>query len=74
VELPGKQGRKAAWRTYYDARRREPMGALTDGEERVITFWSFQRYMLKATFTTLPAILILIAAVVAILLIEYGSK
>jgi len=49
------------------------MGTLTDGKEGSITFWSFQRYIITATFTTLPIMLIFIAAVIAILVIEFGT-
>ncbi len=42
-----------------------------DLPEDDISFRSFNLYMFRATFATLPMILVLLAAVVAIILIDY---
>ena len=68
------QGRMADLVTHYDDPSRKPMVIQTDGKEGSTTFWSFQRSMIKATFASLPTMLIFIAAVIAILLIEFGPK
>jgi hypothetical protein len=46
----------------------------SDGPEDDISFRSFNLYMFRATFSAFPMILVLLAAVGAIILIDFGMR